>query len=141
METGRQGSDSGETLVELLLSIVIMGICFAAVLAGIGTSVRASAINHEQAFDSSYSRALAERIEAQTFVPCATASTYTTDGVLPAGSSFSVQVISVETLDAVTNLAVPCSSNAKLQRVTLRVTTPDPRAQAASDLVLLKRSP
>lgn len=139
MRTAVRRRDAGETLVEILMAVAIMGICFAAVLAGIATSVRTSAIHRESVFAENYARAIAESIQSQPFIGCA--NTYSTAGVIPGGSTFSVAPAVVTYWNRVTDTFGPTCVDAaldELQQVTVRVVPPDDRA-ATSALVVLKR--
>jgi type II secretory pathway pseudopilin PulG len=55
--------DRGETLVELLIAIAILGVAGVAILAGMAFSVQASAINRNQAGGGAYIRSAAEAIQ------------------------------------------------------------------------------
>lgn len=57
------GSDRGETLVEVLAAVVILGIAGVAILAGLQLSVKSSDLGRKQANGGAYVRSLAESIQ------------------------------------------------------------------------------
>ncbi len=68
--------ERGETLVELLATIVIMSTAVIAVVAGIGVAITASDRNAKQVTSIVVARNYAEAIAAAKYVPCATSATY-----------------------------------------------------------------
>lgn len=131
--------ERGESLVEVLLAVAIIGVCFAAILAGVGTSATASGIKQDQALSANYLRAAAERVQAQDFQPCSAVlpTSYSLASVVPAGSQHAVSIVSIEHWDGAAFTA-SCPSADSLQRVTLEVVPPDGRA-AEPRLTILKR--
>src|SRR4051794_11643940 len=73
----------GETLVELVIAIAILGVAGVAILAGLAFNVQASTINRNQAGGGAYLRSAAEAIQkgidgSGTYASCASAAaTYT----------------------------------------------------------------
>ena len=59
----RQRDERGETLVELVVALAILGIAGVAVLTGMMLNVRASSANRNEAGGSSYARSAAEAIQ------------------------------------------------------------------------------
>jgi Tfp pilus assembly protein PilE len=90
-------SDSGETLVETLVALVILSLAAVAILAGIQLSTMASDIHRKQSTGGAYVRSYAEAIEkyvsspgADNYKPCAAAEAYNLSAVtsqlnLPSG--------------------------------------------------------
>jgi type II secretory pathway pseudopilin PulG len=78
-------SEQGETLVELVISIAILGIAGVAILAGMAFSVQASTINRNQAGGGAYLKSAAEAIQKDidssgTYPSCGgAAARYTSD--------------------------------------------------------------
>jgi type II secretory pathway pseudopilin PulG len=75
---GERRRDEGETLVELIVAIAILGIAGVAVLAGMMLNVRASSLNRSQAGGGAYVRSAAEAIQKSVdasggFATCANA--------------------------------------------------------------------
>ncbi len=56
-------SDQGETLIELLVAMLVMGIAIVALVGGLGTSVRISEIHRKQALAGAYLRSFAEAVQ------------------------------------------------------------------------------
>ena len=73
-------TERGETLLEILMSIMIIGIAVTAIIGGVGVAARASTQDQRQIQAQALLRSWAEHIEAQTtdanYVPCATPATY-----------------------------------------------------------------
>lgn len=98
MTTGRSPwrDERGETLVEVLVSLIILGVAAVAILAGLRLSVTTSDIHRKQTTGGAYARSYAEAIERYVasgpskYVACAGAAAYSPatvgfDGELPAG--------------------------------------------------------
>ena len=83
-------SDRGDTLVEITLALAITAIGVVGVMSGLGTTAKNSRVNRDQANVEAALRQAAEDVSRQTYVNCATASSYsvgTSNGVTPAISS------------------------------------------------------
>lgn len=77
-----QREDRGDTLVELLVSIVILGFAAVAILAGFEVSISASALGRNQSTSDAYVRTVAEAINtyistSANYKACASANYYT----------------------------------------------------------------
>ena len=132
------GGDTGETLLEILLSLMIMGLAVTAVLGAMGISVRASTQDerqiHAQALLRSWGEHVVARTTDATWTPCATAATYSgstwayTSPVPPAGlealpAGFAADVAGVTYWDPGTGaFAATCGTDSGVQRVRLRTT-------------------
>ena len=140
--------ERGETLLELLVTVTIMGTAFVGILAGIGTTFMATDSHRQEATAEGVLRNYAERIQDPTDVPyvdCATASSYTspTGFSLPA-SDWSASVVSVLSWqgDTPATFGATCPSpDEGLQRLTLQVKSPDGAHQAVETIVIVKRKP
>jgi type II secretory pathway pseudopilin PulG len=70
-----QGDDRGETLVELLMTIVIMGIAVVSIVGGLVTAIQMSDVHRKQATSGAYAQDYAESVAryvaAGNYVPCA----------------------------------------------------------------------
>ncbi|MGO4256736.1 type II secretion system protein [Marmoricola sp. RAF53] len=140
--------DRGETLVEVLVAVVILGIAGAAVMAGLQLSVKASDIHRKETTGGAYVRSLAEAIEqyvgktgTTNYKPCAAANAYLVGSVtstldLPSGYTATQDAAkSVNTAGA----ASTCNSDTGVQQVTLRIASSDSRA--TEKLVVILRKP
>lgn len=83
--------ESGETLVEVLLAVMIIGVGVTGLLGGLGTGVAMSGVQQQHAVTETAVRHVAETVRAAPFVPCAT--TYTT-----AAPTVDVTVLAMEIL-------------------------------------------
>jgi len=144
-------SERGETLVELLGAVALMGGAIVAFLVGITTMIRISSGVERSTRASNHAQATAERIkqpvEAMAYVPCAVNSSYSTT----AAGGYTIQVIGVEYLDTITrapNSTTPgsvtwrnnCTGGDRgLQRITVEVTNGSGPAQERERVRLVKR--
>lgn len=94
-----QRNERGETLIELVVAIAILGIAAVAIIGALMMSIRSSVVHRNDASGDAYVRSFAEAIQtyvdANNIQPCATAaSTYRSVPVtdLPAGYSKAVAV-------------------------------------------------
>jgi len=116
--------DRGETLIEALVTIAILGIAVVALLGAIMMGIRTSVLHRKHAQAQAELRSWAERISATgaTYVPCAKPGDVVGPGALPQGLSGSV--IGVEYWDGTSSFGPGCAvaTDHGLQRVTLRIT-------------------
>ena len=142
--------EEGFSLVELMVTIVIVGVTFSALLGGLMTTITVSSLHRKQATADSVARSAAEWIKdsvANPFSPCATNGTYSFSG-LSKPSGYAVAITSVENWDwsgpPVAASYVPAFSPSQpgctdhgLQRISIVVTSSD--AQVSESVQVLKR--
>jgi Tfp pilus assembly protein PilV len=148
MKRSHRRDQRGETLLELLVSVTIMGIAFVAIIAGIGTTLMATHIDRQAATAETVIRSYAERIEDTTdtaYVDCATTSSYSNPigfSLPAAGWSASVTNVLAWQGDTPPTFAAGCPSpDEGLQQLTLTVQSPAGNHQATKTLVIVKRRP
>jgi type II secretory pathway pseudopilin PulG len=146
---GRRGrSEGGETLLELLVSVTIMGTAFVAIIAGFGTTLMATDVHRQAATAETVIRSYAERMQDPVDVPyvdCATTSSYAD----PPGFSLptpdwsaSVTKVLAWQGDTPPTFAAACpAAGAGLQQLTLEVRSPAGVHQATETIVIVKRKP
>ncbi|MFA5890347.1 MAG: prepilin-type N-terminal cleavage/methylation domain-containing protein [Actinomycetota bacterium] len=140
----RRGScgEAGVTLVEVLVTVVILGMAFAAIVGAMGTSILASDIHRKQATSEVVLRDYAETLAAASYVTCGTTSSYEAVSFTPP-TGFTVSVTAVEYYTSATQTfessygTCPVSDSG-LQRLSLRVVSDD--ARATETLQIVKRS-
>lgn len=76
MRPRRCTGEAGLTLVELLVTVAIMGIAFAVLVGGLGTAVLGSDLHRKQAEVENMLRSFAESVKGGPYVPCAGPSSY-----------------------------------------------------------------
>ena len=115
----RDTADSGASLVELLVAMTLMGIAFIAILAGLGTMLRAQQQQQTIVTVDSHLRSYSEGLLAAPYINCA--SGYT----LAAPSGFSVNVAVRYwngDLPATFTATCPAAGDASLQQLTVVMT-------------------
>src|ERR1700704_4476556 len=101
MKTNPYPNDLGETLLELLIAVMIMGVAVVALVGGIATSIRMSDIHRKQAEAGAYVRAYAEAIEnavarsPSAYVACARPSMYPAFSPLVGNPTYTAEITAV----------------------------------------------
>jgi type II secretory pathway pseudopilin PulG len=138
--------EQGESLLELLIAVAIMGIAVVAIMAGLVTSVLVSDVHRKQATAGTAVRDYAEAIQTSVadehYVPCATAASYGPGALVPAFSApagFTPSVVSgtVRYWNG-SSWQSTCSTDLGLQQLTIQVASSDGRATERVDVVLRK---
>jgi len=133
--------DAGETLIELLMAVVIMGIAIVAVVGGISTSIMMSDIHHKQATAGAYVRDFAEAVEngvatSSKYTTGATAATVYGGLYAPPISGYTASVTAVACWSGSAFGAVEPCTDSGVQRVSLKVASSDGRASETLDLII-----
>lgn len=82
-------SEAGATLIEILVTVMILGVAFVAFLGGMGTSIMSSDLHRRQAEGETLIRRYAEFVKAQPYAAACPAS-YSSAGFSPVPSGFTV---------------------------------------------------
>jgi prepilin-type N-terminal cleavage/methylation domain-containing protein len=139
----RVADERGETLVEMLLAVAIMGIAAVALMAGLTTSVMMSDIHRKQATAGTavrdYAEALQNYVADGHYVDsCASPAPYALGSfAVPAGFQHSVVPGSIRYWDGAAWQST-CTTDKGLQKLTVRVASADDRASEQLDVVLRK---
>ena len=124
-------SEAGTTLVEVLITVMILGVAFVALLGGFGTSIVSSDVHRRQAVAETLVRRYAESVKADRCWPTCP-GTYAAGFAVPSGFEAPPATVVCYASDNVA--VVPCPA-AGIQRVTVRVRTTDGRVDTSVDLV------
>lgn len=143
MPTRRDVStDGGETLIELLVAIAVMGIAAVAIVGSLTTGILVSGIHRNEATAGAAVRGYAEAIEtsiaAGNYVDCASTSSYSASAVAfaaPTGFVISAYTITYWTGSAWGSCTTP---DGGVQRVTLTVSSADGKAVESLAVILRK---
>ncbi|MFE7514783.1 type IV pilus modification PilV family protein [Streptomyces sp. NPDC057540] len=130
----RPRGDEGETLIEVLVAVVLMGVAFVTVLGGIGTALISSATQQKVTGADSVIRSAAESIVREPYVSCADGYATPTP---PAGFTVTVEI---EYWDGVGAFGPSCpTADTGVQKVTLTVHGTGPRPGRDTTLEVVKR--
>jgi Tfp pilus assembly protein PilV len=138
---GALARDAGESLVELLVTVVILGIATAGLSGALLTVGKVSQMHRQQVLTQAAVRAWAEQVSVVTsYTSCATAAAFPVPSpALPTG--FTATVTAVRYWDGAL-FATTCTADTGIQRVTLRVTAPNGLSPAiAESLTVTVRKP
>jgi type II secretory pathway pseudopilin PulG len=135
--------ERGESLLELLIAVVIMGLAVVAIMAGITSSVLMSDIHRKQATAGAavhtYSEAIENHVAGTGYTGCAGASDDLSGPYRPSTVGFTVPTgysVSVSAAMSWTGSGwVACTSDSGYQKVTVRVMG-GTRAAEKIDLIL-----
>lgn len=133
-------SDAGETLVEILLSIVILGISVSALMFGMGSAATTSGYHDRQAQQAETQRNLVDGLQALPYTACATAYA-TPAGLVPAGYGVTVSVVGYASGAAYPYPATcPTTGDEGAQQLRVTVSQADARVRS-EELYVVKRKP
>ena len=135
--------DRGETLLELLVAVTIMGIAVVAIIAGIGTSILVSDIHRKQATAGTVVRNYAEAVDrgiaAGPYTSCATTGAYASPPGFSPTSGFTASITAVQYWnDTTKTFSGTCTTDGGVQKLSLRVASGDGRASETLDLIVRK---
>ena len=137
--------ERGETLVEVLITITIVGIAFTGILAGLATAINLSGRHRGQANADVVLVSAAESVKSQAYAPCpgvTTTSYNPTQGVtLPSGwAASNIEITSVKKWNGTAFVASCPAADGNLQLVTITATTPDNKSTESVEVVKRKTS-
>ena len=141
MRTRRRREDRGESLVELLVAVAIMGTAVVALLAGLATAVVVSDQHRKQAAAGVQVRTFAETVERaingspSASVECASATTY--ESVFTAEPGYASDVVAVQYWTG-SRFSDTCPPDLGVQKVSLAVRSTDDRAVETVDVIIRK---
>jgi prepilin-type N-terminal cleavage/methylation domain-containing protein len=144
----RRADERGETLVEVLVAVVILGIAGVAITAALGLTVKVSDIHRKETTGGAYVRSFAEAIESYVatpgvtnYKPCAGANAYKVGAVTSAlglPSGFTATQDAAKSVSTTGVVAAGCSSDTGVQQLTLHIKSADNRADETLTIVLRK---
>lgn len=138
--------DRGETLIELLISIVIMGVAVVAIFESFSTTILVSGAHRKQATAGAYVRDYAEFLENTIATPNgyksgATTTSYPT--YAPPDNSYTASVIAVQCWTVNGWAACTAGNDTGVQQLTLQVASSDGATShgATERLAIVVRKP
>lgn len=144
--TGRR-SAAGETLVELLVAVAILGLAGVAVLAGLMVSIRSSTQHSDEAtagaYVHSFGEAIQRYVDANGLASCASAAaTYKAQWASVTDSHTASYTPDVTGLQSWTSSGWSACAADATQRIMLKLTSPgSPSSQSTESMTLTLRRP
>jgi type II secretory pathway pseudopilin PulG len=132
--------ERGDTLIELLITVVIMGLAVVAILGAIANSVALSAAHRKQAVAGAYIRAYAEAVESAVagspskYSACAGTSTYASV-YSPPDAHYQASVTKVRYWKA-DGFSDSCGPDTGVQLVYLKIATTDGKVSETLTIVI-----
>jgi type II secretory pathway pseudopilin PulG len=140
---GEGRSEHGETLVEILVAVAILGLAATALIGALGTITSASSLHRHQATAETAIRSYAEAVKAAGYRDCRAPATYAAADVgfaVPAGFDSAPPVVSYwDGTDFRAGCPPATASRPQLQLVTLEVHALD--GQESETVSVTMRSP
>jgi prepilin-type N-terminal cleavage/methylation domain-containing protein len=132
-----RGNDRGDTLLEVMVAVAILGIAAVVIVAGMTLSAKVSDYHRKEANAASVLRNYAESITYTSCTPGSSVSPY----ALGQKAGFNPPVVTVKywTGTSFSTTTCPASGDPGVQQVQLAVATPDGRASEA--LTVIVRQP
>lgn len=138
---GKVRGERGDTLIEILVAVSILGIAFVAILAGLGTAINLSGRQRGQANADVVLVSAADSVKNQTYVSCASTYSPSSGVTLPTGWSASNLTIGSIKYRNGTAWATTCpTTDQNLQLVTIIASAPDGRSSESVDVVKRRAS-
>jgi Tfp pilus assembly protein PilV len=138
--TGPVG-DRGESLIELLVALLIMGTTVVAVVGGLGTAIMMSDVHRKQATAAAYLNTFAANIESAVaasptqYVACAMKTSYPSYNP---GAPYNADITQVRYWNGTNAFTTSCAPDTGVQVLTLHVWSTDGRADRTMDIVIRK---
>lgn len=152
VRTGSSGRDRwsagqrGETLIEIMATVVLMGTAIVAVLSGLFTAIVSSDLHRRQTRAAAEVTNVVESIDKATYSPCSGATIPTYSTALPTlPSGFAVSSVVVEPLvssaasDPTFAATCPGAGDQGAQRITVTVTQGIGGRRVTEKIVYVKR--
>jgi prepilin-type N-terminal cleavage/methylation domain-containing protein len=146
------GRESGFTLIEMLIAVMITGLIATAVLGALGTVVRATAKSDDKSRMEAVMSSAADRLSVASFIPCATKDSYSAQARTASGTvGWGPDSVIVESVtywnSATSSFGATCNvigQVSPVQKVKVKVQSPDGKTvrylEVVKSDVLLKYS-
>jgi Tfp pilus assembly protein PilV len=155
---GAAAGDRGETLIEILVTIILMGLAVVGILAGTITALRISDANarrtHTGNTAQSFAEELKQPVQGMEYIPCAKPAPSTPhypaySGTLPSGATYTATIADIKYVNAIPTgggvatwtsaCTVAAGTDSGLQRITLEVEVANVAGTTTETLTVVKR--
>jgi len=138
----RLRDERGESLLELLMAVVIMGVTVAAVVGALAVAARTSDIHRKQATAGTsardYAEAVSRRVAGGAYTGCALPPAFAPAAVgFTAPAGYTASVVSVTYWNG-SSFAAGCGTDTGLQQVVVALASADGRATERAAVVVRK---
>lgn len=144
VDATRPATERGDTLIEVLVAVSILGIAGAAIMGGFASSIVLSAVHRKLATTATdsrnFSELLGKGIDDKTIVyrPCASPAAYSSPPGFTANAGNAASVTAVEFWNGTTFGSCPAGGDQGVQRVSVSVTNTDTRAVSRVQVIIRK---
>jgi Tfp pilus assembly protein PilV len=136
MTSSPRWDERGATLVEVLVSVVILSIIIAGLLGGMTTTVSSSNIGRQQADAEAILTSTGEALKDSTFYPYQCSPPYSLTGNIPAlPSGWSTADVTITTMGYWNGSAFQPGCNGQNQWLRIKVTSPRGQVSWTRDIV------
>jgi Tfp pilus assembly protein PilV len=132
--------DTGETLVEILVSVVVMSTAVIALVAAVATTIRLSDLHRKQSVAGAAVRSYAEALDtsiaatSSAYAPCAT--TYSPTFTAPTGYTLLTPTVTYWNGSAFVGSGCTAANDSGVQKVTLGVRSNDNLVTERLDIIV-----
>ncbi|MCA1710636.1 MAG: type II secretion system GspH family protein [Actinobacteria bacterium] len=144
-------NETGETLVEVLLAVAILGIAVVVLLSGLGTAIASSSLHRDFSNSQLEVRSFAEAVKKAAYVPCTAGVAFVPGTTVPpaayssppgytASSSYPASVDKVQYWTG-SAFAGTCPAGGDLGVQLVTVTTQGSNGRGSQTLAVAKRKP
>ena len=133
----RSDGERGDTLVEIMLTVIIVGISFTGILFGLATAINLSGIDRGDADVRTMLVSSVESVKSQPYVSCPSAngSSYNPALGVTVPSGWVLEISQFDHWNGTTWVATCPATDQKLQKINVKATSPDGRSKDSIEII------